>query len=110
MSLFPGQHSSAIGKKFHSASQELQIRHLYKADPNYGAGVPKGLGLEIERVINGELAVGDERRQPEQPCNWVRVSSLHPDAVFCPPTASRTGSNPGLRIARRDNAAALGSK
>jgi catalase len=40
--------------------QELQIRHFYKADPNYGAGVAKGLGLEIERVIDGELAaVGD---------------------------------------------------
>src|SRR5271170_4028245 len=31
--------------------QELQIQHFYKADPAYGTGVAKGLGLKIEEVI-----------------------------------------------------------
>jgi len=30
--------------------QELQIQHFYKADPAYGAGVAKGLGLDIEKI------------------------------------------------------------
>jgi len=31
--------------------QELQVRHFYKAAPAYGAGVAKGLGLNIEDVV-----------------------------------------------------------
>jgi catalase len=31
--------------------QELQIQHFYKADPAYGTGVAKGLGLTIESVL-----------------------------------------------------------
>jgi catalase len=31
--------------------QELQIQHFHKADPAYGAGVAKGLGLDIEKVL-----------------------------------------------------------
>lgn len=31
--------------------QELQIQHFYKADPAYGGGVAKGLGLKIEAII-----------------------------------------------------------
>jgi catalase len=31
--------------------QELQIQHFYKADPAYGTGVAKGLGLNIEEII-----------------------------------------------------------
>ena len=34
--------------------QEVQIRHFYKADPAYGAGVAKGLGLNIEKIITSE--------------------------------------------------------
>ena len=34
--------------------QELQIRHFYKADPAYGTGVAKGLGLNIEKIIAAE--------------------------------------------------------
>lgn len=34
--------------------QELQIRHFYKADPAYGTGVAKGLGLIIENIIKEE--------------------------------------------------------
>ena len=30
--------------------QELQVQHFYKADPAYGAGVAKGLGLSIEGI------------------------------------------------------------
>jgi catalase len=36
--------------------QERQIRHFYKADPNWGRGVAEGLGLRAEEVLNGELA------------------------------------------------------
>lgn len=36
--------------------QERQIRHFYKADPDYGHGVADGLGLQTEEVLNGELA------------------------------------------------------
>jgi catalase len=32
--------------------QELQIQHFYKADPAYGSGVAKGLGLQIEQIVN----------------------------------------------------------
>jgi catalase len=30
--------------------QERQIRHFYKADPAYGEGVAKGLGLSIPKT------------------------------------------------------------
>src|SRR5208282_5515084 len=33
--------------------QELQIQHFYKADPKYGQGVAEGLGLKIDKVMNG---------------------------------------------------------
>jgi len=32
--------------------QELQIQHFYKADPAYGTGVAKGLGLNIEKIVD----------------------------------------------------------
>ena len=31
--------------------QELQVKHFYKADPAYGTGVAKGLGLNIDAVV-----------------------------------------------------------
>ena len=31
--------------------QELQVKHFYKADPAYGTGVAKGLGLDINAVV-----------------------------------------------------------
>jgi len=31
--------------------QELQIQHFYKADPAYGTGVAKGLGLQIDQIV-----------------------------------------------------------
>ncbi|HXP80780.1 MAG TPA: catalase-related domain-containing protein [Verrucomicrobiae bacterium] len=34
--------------------QEAQIRHFYKADPAYGTGVAKGLGLSVESVLASE--------------------------------------------------------
>jgi catalase len=30
--------------------QELQVQHFYKADPDYGTGVAKGLGLDITKI------------------------------------------------------------
>ena len=30
--------------------QELQLQHFYKADPAYGAGVAKGLGIDISKI------------------------------------------------------------
>ena len=32
--------------------QEVQVQHFYKADPAYGMGVARGLGLNVERIIN----------------------------------------------------------
>lgn len=40
--------------------QERQIRHFYKADPDYGRGVAEGLGLRTEEVLNGELATAGD--------------------------------------------------
>jgi catalase len=41
--------------------QEVQVRHFYKADPAYGTGVAKGLGLNIEKIIasEGKVAAAD---------------------------------------------------
>lgn len=41
--------------------QTLQIAHFYKADSAYGAGVAKGLGLDIKAVLasGGKLAAAD---------------------------------------------------
>jgi len=36
--------------------QELQIQHFYKADPAYGTGVAKGLGLDINAVVTQKQA------------------------------------------------------
>ena len=36
--------------------QELQVQHFYKADPAYGTGVAKGLGLDVEAVAGKKLA------------------------------------------------------
>jgi catalase len=38
--------------------QELQIQHFYKADPAYGTGVAKGLGLNIDAIVTEKTAVG----------------------------------------------------
>jgi catalase len=32
--------------------QELQIQHFYKADPGYGGGVAKGLGLDVQAIVS----------------------------------------------------------
>jgi catalase len=41
--------------------QELQIQHFYKADPAYGTGVAKGLGLNLEAIVGsaGKSAAAD---------------------------------------------------
>ena len=41
--------------------QELQIQHFYKADPAYGTGVAKGLGLNVEEITSsiGKSAAAD---------------------------------------------------
>jgi catalase len=41
--------------------QEVQVRHFYKADPAYGTGVAKGLGLNIETIIapEGKVVAAD---------------------------------------------------
>ena len=36
--------------------QDLQMQHFYKADPAYGTGVAKGLGLDVEAVVGKKLA------------------------------------------------------
>ena len=42
---------SSLGNGVPQRIQELQLQHFYKADPAYGKGVAKGLGLNIESVI-----------------------------------------------------------
>jgi len=42
---------SSLGNGVPQRIQELQIQHFYKADPAYGAGVAKGLGLNIDTII-----------------------------------------------------------
>ena len=37
--------------------QELQIQHFYQADPAYGTGVAKGLGIDINSVVNKKAPV-----------------------------------------------------
>jgi catalase len=41
--------------------QERQVRHFYKADPVYGTGVARGLGLDIKAILGseGKVAVAD---------------------------------------------------
>ena len=39
-----------------NCSLELQVKHFYKADPPYGEGVAKGLGLDV-RALAGEKPV-----------------------------------------------------
>jgi catalase len=41
--------------------QQVQVRHFYRADPAYGTGVAKGLGLNIEKIIasEGKMAAAD---------------------------------------------------
>jgi len=42
---------SSLGNGVPKRIQELQILHFYKADPAYGTGVAKGLGLNIESIV-----------------------------------------------------------
>src|SRR6202008_2863863 len=42
---------SSLGNGVPQRIQELQIQHFYKADPAYGSGVAKGLGLNIESIV-----------------------------------------------------------
>jgi catalase len=39
--------------------QELQIQHFYKADPAYGEGVAKGLGLHVKAQVEEPVGAGD---------------------------------------------------
>jgi catalase len=41
--------------------QELQIQHFFKADPAYGEGVARGLGLDIHKIA-GVLATAHAGR------------------------------------------------
>jgi catalase len=40
--------------------QKRQIGHFYKADPEYGIGVARGLGVEIENVLGDALAAAGD--------------------------------------------------
>jgi catalase len=42
---------SSLGNGVPQRIQELQIQHFYKADPAYGGGIAKGLGLNIDTII-----------------------------------------------------------
>jgi catalase len=41
---------SSLGNGVPRRIQELQIQHFYKADPAYGSGVARGLGLNIDTI------------------------------------------------------------
>jgi len=41
----------SLGNGVPKRIQELQIQHFYKADPAYGTGIAKGLGLDINAVV-----------------------------------------------------------
>jgi catalase len=45
---------ASLGSSVPQRIQELQIQHFYKADPAYGMGVAKGLGLNIESIVAGK--------------------------------------------------------
>jgi catalase len=36
--------------------QELQVKHFYEADPAYGSGIAKGLGLDIDALVQDKQA------------------------------------------------------
>jgi len=40
--------------------QELQVRHFYKADANYGIGVAKGLGLDASKVFGNGVRMEEK--------------------------------------------------
>jgi catalase len=42
---------SSLGNGVPQRIQELQIQHFYWADAAYGTGVAKGLGLNIESIV-----------------------------------------------------------
>src|SRR6266699_2375474 len=42
---------SSLGNGVPQRIQELQIQHFFKADPAYGTGVAKGLGLNIASIL-----------------------------------------------------------
>jgi catalase len=46
----------SLGQGVPKHIQELQVQHFYKADPGYGTGVAKGLGLDIHAVVKGKTA------------------------------------------------------
>ena len=50
---------SSLGNGVPQRIQELQIRHFYKADPAYGTGVAKGLGLNIEAIVAKKANAAD---------------------------------------------------
>jgi len=39
--------------------QELQIQHFYRADPAYGEGVAKGLGLDVKSLVEEHVGAAD---------------------------------------------------
>ncbi len=50
---------SSLGNGVPRRIQELQIQHFYKADPAYGEGVGKGLGLDVKALVEEPVGVGD---------------------------------------------------
>ena len=48
---------ASLGNGVPRRIQELQIQHFYKADPAYGSGVAKGLGLDINAIVEEKATV-----------------------------------------------------
>ena len=46
----------SLGNGVPKRIQELQVQHFYKADPAYGGGVAKGLGINIDELAKQKQA------------------------------------------------------
>jgi hypothetical protein len=40
-------------------TEELQVKHFYKAEPAYGEGVAKGLGLDVRALVGEKFVAAD---------------------------------------------------
>jgi catalase len=49
----------SLGNGVPKRIQELQVQHFFKADPAYGEGVAKGLGLDVSVISEKEFSHAD---------------------------------------------------
>ncbi len=49
----------SLGNGVPRSIQELQVQHFYKADPAYGEGVAKGLGIDVKALVEEPVGAND---------------------------------------------------